>query len=298
MKNKAFIQLILSMFIFGTIGIFVKSIQLPRGLIACVRGLGGSVLLLLILLLTKKKPSLEAIRKNLPILIVSGAAIGINWILLFESYSYTTVAASTLCYYMAPVFVLIASRLIFKEALGKKKLICAAISVIGAVLVSGIFENGSKGGLFGCLLALGAAVFYASVVLMNKKLSNISPFDSTLIQLASAGSVILPYTLISEAHSPFALAPQTIILLTIVALLHTGIAYTLYFTSIRHLKTDTVAIFSYLDPVVAVILSLIMGEFMSPTMAIGAALILGALIFSETPSTFLKKGGAKNFHRR
>lgn len=282
MKKLPFIKLVSSMAIFGTIGAFVRFISAERGFIASVRGIVGAIFLLLFALLIGKKPSLDAIKKNLPILLISGACIGINWILLFESYSYTTIAASTLCYYMAPVIVILASPFILRERITLKKGICALIAIVGALLVSGILESGfGESGVIGCLLALGAAVFYAAVILLNKKLHDISPYDMTIVQLGTAGLTILPYTLFVEQGDILAIDLTSILLLVVVAIVHTGAAYALYFSSIQELSTDTVAIFSYLDPVVAVIISLMIGEYMSMLMGLGAVLIIIALVVSE-----------------
>ena len=200
MKKLALIKLIFSMVVFGSIGVFVRWIPAERGMIAMLRGLVGSLVLLLFMLLVKKKPSFGAIKKNLPILLLSGGAIGFNWILLFESYSYTTVAISTLCYYMAPVFVILLSPIFAGERLSVKKLVCVALSLVGMLLISGVLEGGAGEGdsYLGILLALGAALLYASVTLMNKKMQSIEPRDMTFCQLFAAALVVLPYTFIFE----------------------------------------------------------------------------------------------------
>ena len=271
------------MLIFGTIGIFVRIIDAERGLIASMRGIIGALFLLLVLLIMKKRPSPSAIKNNLFILILSGAAIGVNWILLFESYSYTTIATSTLCYYMAPVFVIIASPLVLKTRIGLQKWIAVAVALGGMTLVSGIFEEGAggEGNVIGIFLALGAAVFYASVTILNKKLHDISSYDTTIVQLGVAGVVVLPYTIFMESNDLSSFTPGMIGLMLVVALVHTGLAYVLYFSSIQELPTETVAIFSYLDPIVAVILSLFFDEPMTPLMAVGAVMVILALIASE-----------------
>ena len=88
------------------------------------RGYIGAAFLLVIMLLTGKKPDLKAIKNNLLPLVLSGAAIGVNWILLFEAYNYTSVAVATLCYYMQPVMLIILTPFLLKEKLSKAKIIC------------------------------------------------------------------------------------------------------------------------------------------------------------------------------
>ena len=276
-------KLILAMTIFGTIGIFVKYIPLPSSVIACARGFVGVLFLLLVTLLRKSKISFKDIKRNLLLLVISGAFIGINWILLFEAYRYTTVATATLCYYMAPIFMTIASPFVLKEKLTLKKGLCVLVALIGMVFVSGIVGTSSLHiSVPGILCGLGAAFFYACVILLNKFLKDISAYDKTMTQLFMASLVILPYTLLTSDVSFSALDTKGLICLLIVCVVHTGFAYTVYFSSVGSLKAQTVAIFSYIDPVIAIILSaLLLKEEMSVFGIIGAILILGSTLFSE-----------------
>ena len=285
--NKSKLSLILSMFIFGTIGIFRRYIPLPSSLLAMTRGAIGVVFLLIFMMLKKEKVNLKEIKDKILILCISGVAIGFNWILLFEAYNYTTVATATLCYYMAPVFVIIASPFLFKEKLTLKKIICVIVALAGMVLVSGVIETGFSGisELKGVLLGVSAAALYASVVLMNKKTAGVPAYPKTAIQLGSAAIVLLPYTILTENLAELTFEPLTIIMLIVVGVVHTGITYALYFGSMDNLKAQTVAIFSYIDPVVAIILSaLILNEEMSIFGVIGAVLVLGSTLISELPS--------------
>ncbi len=276
-------KLILAMTIFGTIGIFVKYIPLPSSVIACVRGFVGVAFLLLATLIKKSKISFKDIKKNLLLLVISGAFIGINWILLFEAYRYTTVATATLCYYMAPIFVTIASPFILKEKLTVKKVFCILTALLGMVFVSGIVGTGSlQINVPGILCGIGAAFFYACVILLNKHIKDISSYDMTMTQLFTASVVILPYTLLTADVSFSELDMRALICLLVVGVIHTGFAYMIYFSSISTLKAQTVAIFSYIDPVIAIILSaLLLKEKMGIYGIVGAILILGSTLLSE-----------------
>lgn len=277
------IKLILAMTIFGTIGIFVRYISLPSSVIACVRGFVGVAFLLVMTFIRKSKISFQDIKKNLLLLCISGAFIGINWILLFEAYRYTTVATATLCYYMAPIFVTLASPLVLKEKLTIKKIVCIFVALIGMVFVSGIVgTNSLQINVPGILCGVLAAFFYACVILLNKHIKNISAYDMTMTQLFIAAVVILPYVLLTEDVSAFSLDTKAFICLLLLGIVHTGFAYMIYFSSITVLKAQTVAIFGYIDPVVAIILSaLLLKEEMGITGVIGAVLILGSTLFSE-----------------
>lgn len=278
---RALLSLILSVSIFGTIGLARKYIPLPSGSIAFFRGLIGTVTLLLVMLILQKKPSREAIRKNLWILLVSGAFIGFNWILLFEAYNYTSVATATLCYYMAPMLVVLVSPFLLGEKMTLRRAICVLVTLAGAVCVSGVLRGGEVSWR-GILLGLGAALLYASIILLNKRLREIDAYDRTVVQLASAAAVLLVYTLLAEEVSLNAFTPSVIWLLVLVGVVHTGIAYALYFGSVGALRAQTVAIFSYIDPAVAVLLSaLVLREEMGIVEIVGAVLILGSAVVSE-----------------
>ena len=288
MANKAKLELIASIFIFGTIGIFVRHIPLPSSMIALVRGFVGAFFVLLFVYLKKSKLDKAAIKKNFVMLALSGAFIGINWILLFESYHYTTVATATLCYYMQPIFVILASPFLLKEKLTVKKVACVVVALIGMVFVSGVLQTGipalseANGNLYG----LGAACFYASVVLMNKKITEINAYDKTIMQLGMGAIVLSPYVMLTQDFGSAAasMTPSLWALLLFVGLVHTGVAYALYFDSMKELKAQTLAIFSYIDPIVAIILSaLLLKENMGLYGVIGAVLVLGSTFISEMP---------------
>ena len=278
-------KLTLSMIIFGTIGIFRRLIPLSSGLVAMSRGLIGVLFLLLVMRLRGDGMDRAAVRRKLPLLCLSGAAIGVNWILLFEAYNYTSVATATLCYYLAPMFVILASPLVLREKLTLRKLACVSAALLGMVFVSGVLEASGGAGLKGVLLGLGAAVLYASVVLMNKQLGDVPAYDRTIVQLSSSAAVLLPYVLLTENLGALTFTPGTIGLLLVVGIVHTGIAYALYFGSLMQLKAQTAAILSYIDPVVAVLLSaLVLREHMSLLSGLGAVLVLGAAVISELPN--------------
>lgn len=287
------LKLVTAVLTFGTIGIFVEYIPLPSGSIAFVRGAVGALCLLVYAFFLKTEISFKAIKANLLLLLLSGSAIGFNWIFLFEAYRHTTVATATLCYYMAPVFVMLASPLVLKERLTAKKLTCVVGALIGMIFVSGVIGEGmpAPDELLGIVFGLAAAALYATVILFNKKLGEISAHNKTLIQLAAAAIVVLPYTLLAEEISAAAFTPICIVLLICVGVVHTGIAYLLYFGSMKGLTAGTVAILSYIDPVVAIILSaVILKQPMGISEIIGAVLILVSAFISELPERKIKRG--------
>ncbi|MBQ6503930.1 MAG: EamA family transporter [Flexilinea sp.] len=282
--SKSLLMILISMMIWGSIGIFRRFIPLSSSLIALCRGVIGALFLILFVKLCKKKIVHHIGGRALVLLALSGAVMGVNWILLFEAYNYTTVATATLCYYMAPTIVVLLSPLLFREPITLRKGICAAVAVIGMFFVSGVVESGlpAPSEIKGILFGLGAAVLYACVVILNKMTPGIDAFEKTIIQLTASSVVLLPYVLLTEKSVASDISGLTVVMLLLVGLVHTGIAYAMYFGSVDGLRTQTVAILSYIDPITALILSaLVLGEKLSDYGIIGAVLIIGAAIVSE-----------------
>ena len=274
-------QIVLSMLIFGTIGIFRRWIPFPSSVVALVRASVGLVFLLFLRALRRESVDLKAVKKNLWRLVVPGAMLGINWICLFEAYNYTSVAAATMCYYMAPVFIILLSPLVFGEKITLRKGVCAIVAVFGMVLVSDVLTSGLHGAK-GLAFGLIAAALYASIVIINRTLDGISGEDRTIVQFAVSVVVMLPYVLMTENAAALHLTPIIAFLLLVVGIVHTGIAYVLYFGSIAFVPAQTAALLSYIDPVVAVLLSLLLlREPMSIPALVGAVLVIGAMIVSE-----------------
>lgn len=285
-SKKSYSMMITSMLIVGTIGVFRKYISLSSSLLAFFRGIIGAISLMIFALLIKREKWGKTGRKKMALMIINGIFIGINWILLFESYSYTTVAKATLAYYMQPTIVLLLSPIMFREKLTVRKLLCAAFSVLGMVFVSGAVgaEAGSHEDMRGIILGLCAACFYSAVIIINKKTDGVNSYQKTTIQLLSAAIVLIPYLLIRNEFNGSALDGRVIILVLIVGIIHTGVAYTLYFGSMSGLKAQTISALSYIDPVTAMLVSsLVLNEELTILSFAGAALIIGSAIVGEIP---------------
>lgn len=279
------LKIITAMLIFGSIGVFVKEINLSSGQIAFLRGVIGSLFLIGASLVVRQKLSFRAIKKNIVLLILSGTAIGFNWILLFQAYKYTTISNATLSYYFAPIFVIVLAPLVLKEKLTPLKVGCIVAAMLGLFLIVNTGDSSSGGShnhAVGILYGLSAAVLYASVILMNKFINDLSGYETTLVQLMISALVLLPYVLIKDSLDFTGMDFAAMILILILGVVHTGIAYFLYFTSIQELKGQTIAVLSYIDPISAVIIAAIfLGESMSFIQIMGGILILGSTFLSE-----------------
>ena len=278
---KSLLLLLGSMAIFGGIGLIRRLIPLPSSVIAMARGLIGGAATFLYFRARGGRLSLRALGSEGPWLLLTGALLGFNWILLFEAYRYTSVAVATLCYYMAPILMVLVSPVLFHERITAKKGICVAAALCGMLLVSGVLREGGVQGMRGVLFGLAAAVLYASIVLTNKKLTRTDGLSRTILQLLTAGVVLLPYVLLTENVTALDWSGSTVPMLLVAGLVFTALTYTMYFTAIPGLRAQTAALGSYVDPVVAVLVSaLFLHEPMTAAEWIGAALILGATAVS------------------
>ena len=281
--NKSRLQLVISMSIFGTLAIFVRNISVSSGELALYRAIMAAALISSYLFFSKNKINLSAIKKELPLLLFSGMAMGFNWILLFEAYKYTSVSAATLSYYFAPIIVTVVCPFLFHEKLTKKQILCFAMSTLGVFMITGIpdFQNMGRDTI-GILFGLSAAVFYATVILLNKFIKNVAGIHRTLLQFFAAILTLIPYVACTSGFHLNTLDTKGWINLLIVGLIHTGITYCLYFSSLKELPGQEAAILSYVDPLMAVIISVaILGESISLFQVVGGILILGFAIWNE-----------------
>ena len=275
-------MLVTSMAIFGTIGVFVRNIPVSSGELALYRAVLAAMLIGGFLFITKQRIPFSKIKKELPLLLFSGIAMGINWILLFEAYKYTTVSVATLSYYFAPVIVTIVCPFLFKEKLNGKQILCFVMSTLGIILITGIGDMGGKNDFIGILFGLGAACFYATVVLLNKFIKNVEGIHRTFLQFLSAIIILFPYVMMSSGVTLGNMNAIGWANLLIVGIIHTGVTYCLYFSSLKELPGQKAAILSYIDPLVAVMISVtILGESMTVLQVIGGVLILGFTLWNE-----------------
>lgn len=282
MKSK--IYFILSMMIFGTIGIFVRYIKLSSSEIALYRGLIGSLFLLAVIMITGQKLSWEKIKKNIPALLLSSLALGCNWIFLFQAYKYTTIANAALSYYFAPVFVVIMSPIVLKESISLKKAACICIAVLGMFFI--VKSSGNDGAeynhLLGIFYGIIAAAFYATLMLTNKFIKNMNGLETTILQLSLAAMILAPYVFATEGINLFRVKGLSIVYIIILGVVHTGAGFYLFFCGMKKIKAQSIAALSYIDPATSLFASfIIFGENMTVLQVIGAVLLLGSTFISE-----------------
>ena len=276
-------MLVVAMTVFGTLGVFVRHIPVSSGELALYRAVLAATMLGGYFAVTKQAISFKGLGRELVLLLLSGGAMGFNWILLFEAYKFTTVSVATLSYYFAPVIVTALCPVLFREKMGAKQWICFVMSTLGIVLITGIGDLGGGSSHFkGILFGLGAAAFYATVILLNKFIKGVAGIQRTFLQFLAAIAVLTPYVLLTEGVNLSVLNGAGWGNLLVVGLFHTGVTYCLYFSALKELPGQEAAILSYIDPLVAVLISVfVLGETMSLSQILGGVLILGFTLWNE-----------------
>ena len=269
---------VLSMLIFGTNGYLVAHMSLQSGQIVLLRTLLGG-LLLTVLVLLRGGFDREALRAERIPLLLGGAALGLNWVALFEAYRLLNVSLATLIYYVGPMLILLLSPVFFHEKLTPRKLAAVGIVAAGLVCISGsiAFSGLSTAGL---LVAFLSALFYASLIAFNKRIVRTGGMQTAALELDVAFFIVLIYVLFTSGlPRP---RPADLPYIAVIGFINTGLAYLLYFSGLQKLPGQSVALISYIDPVSALIFSaLLLHETMTPVQMLGAVLIIGGAMYGE-----------------
>ena len=272
---KAYVMLISSMLIWGSLPVFVNRVSYSSEQVVLCRVVLGLAFLLIVFLIRGKKPDMEGIRRYGLRLLITGVIMGFNWVFLFDSYRYVDVSIATLCYYTEPVLVCIASVFLFKEKMTPVKILSITAAVIGMVIVNGVTAEGSdpvRGIFFGLL----AALLYCCVTLSNKMVHDLSGLEITIVQLIGAAIVMVPYVLLSQGFGPPVYGWKDVVFMLALGIVHSGFALLIYFSSMQHLPAQTVALCSYVDPASALFFAAIfLGDRLSILQWLGAVLIIG-----------------------
>ena len=282
---NAKLEMILAMVIYGTLAPFVRRIPLTSAEVALFRAVIALAAVGCIRLpaLRRAGGALPHPGRDVGLLFLSGAAMGLNWVFLFQAYRYTTVSVATLSYYFAPVIVMAACPLLFQERMTRWQVLCFIGSTLGLVLVihpGGLERGGSH--LTGVAFGLAAAALYATVILLNKKIRSVSGIDRTLMQFLAAAAVLLPYVCATGGFHLSAMDGAGWACLLAVGVIHSGAAYCLYFSALKALPGQEAAILSYIDPLVAVLVSLaVLREPVTPLQLLGGAMILAFTLANE-----------------
>ena len=282
---------------FGTIGVVTHFIPLSSAAIVFYRALIGGIFIILYSLLFGKGVNIKSMKDNLIVLIGTSFFMGLNWVFQFEAFRVSSVAIGTVCYNTMPIFLIMIASFMFNEKITLKSVICILVAMVGIFLVSNIINTGIKSSeVLGCIYGILGAIFYALIVAYNRKLEQIDVCDKIIFQFLFSTIIMAVYVLFIAKGSLFfekgiseREAHIGIFCILLLGLFHTGFCYIHYFIAVSKLKSETVAIYTYIDPVVALFLSyFVLHENMTVLQFIGAILILSSTLFNELSKKFNK----------
>lgn len=287
---KYYLMFVAAMLIFGSNGVFASMLDMSGAQLVLMRTLIGGAVLLIIILISRSRTPKEVLIREKWRLLFAGVCLGANWALLFEAYNLMNVSLATLTYYTAPVLVLVLAPFVLKERQNSLAYVGMLVVVVGMLLVVG--TDFGEGGVTvtGLVVGLGSAVFYAMLMLVNKKISGVSGLNLTFIEIIIAAVILLPYVFATSGGVPLPTDARGIFALLFLCTVNTGFACWLYFSSMNRLPAKAVALVGYFDPVSALVFSAVfLDERLSTVQFIGAVLVLaGALVGQLRPRGFTK----------
>ena len=278
--KKPYAQYVSALLLFGSNGLVASFIDLPSDQIVLLRSAFGTALLLVLFLSSGQRPTASEHRRDLLFLALSGAAMAADWLLLFEAYRQIGVSLGMLINYTGPVFVMALSPLVFHERIAWTKSLALAAALTGVFLVGG--QAAAHGVNSRGLLCAGlSAVSYAAMVICSKKARQIQGMENAAVQMLFALLVAAAYTVRRQGVSMTVAEGDWLPILWL-GVVNTGLSCYFYFSAIRKLPVQTVAVCGYLEPLFAVCLSfLFLHESLSPLQILGAVLIIGGAVFGE-----------------
>ena len=284
----AYLMLTACMLVWGSLAVFVKKTALTSSQLVLCRVILGLAFLCAVYFAGRNKTDRSALKKYGIRLLLSGVIMGFNWVCLFQSYKFTSVSVATLCYYTAPVAVILGSFVFYREKITVKKITAVITAVAGLVLITGTSDGSVT--VKGIIYGLASAALYAGVTLINKSVKGISGLSITIVQLVGAAVVMLPYTLIKDGIPTVTGGAAEVVSILILGFIHTGAALYMYFSSIQALPVSAVAVISYIDPASALFFAAVfLDEKAGLNGIIGAVLIIGGAVISEFPIGGRKK---------
>lgn len=274
------IKLALVMIIWGSLGVFTRSIPLSALSMAFLRAFIALPVLFLVMKIKKaERVKLQLLKPYM----ISGILLGFGWLTLFYGFKHTSIASAVMIYNMCPVYVMIAAPLILKETISKIQIGVILISFLGLFLI--VSHNLSEGyGSMGLLLSAVSGMLYAAIVLINRSIKvRADNQTATFVQILTAMIVLLPFVIFEgNILTVVSLDKLAVFYTILLGILHTGIAYTMFFSLYEHMKSVEIVSYSYLEPLFGILFSVIfLGETLTLPQMIGGAMILGSTFFGE-----------------
>jgi len=274
------IKLVLVMIIWGSLGVFTRSIPLSALSLAFLRAL---IALPVLFVVMKMKKSDKVKWTLLKPYLISGVLLGFGWLTLFYGFKHTSISSAVMIYNMCPVYVMIAAPLLLKETISKIQIAVIFVSFLGLCLI--VSHNLSEGyGYMGLALSAISGMLYATIVLINRSIKvRVDNQTATFVQIFTAMIVLLPFVLIDGTILTVVdLDSRAVTYTILLGILHTSVAYTMFFSLYTHMKSVEIVSYSYLEPLFGILFSVIfLGETLTLPQIMGGILILGSTYIGE-----------------
>jgi len=274
------VKLVLVMIIWGSLGVFTRSIPLSALSLAFLRAL---IALPVLFAALKMKKTAKLKPPLLKPYLISGVLLGFGWLTLFYGFKHTSISSAVIIYNMCPVYVMIAAPLLLKETISKLQIAVICTSFLGLLMIVGhdLLEGY---GYMGMALSAVSGLLYATIVLINRSIKvRLDNQTATFAQIFTAMIVLLPFVLIDgNVFTIISLDATAIIFTILLGLLHTGVAYSLFFSLSAQMKSVEIVSYSYLEPLFGILFSVIVvDEVLTPLQIVGGVFILGSTFIGE-----------------
>ena len=205
----------------------------------------------------------------------------------FKEITLTSLSVAAILLYTAPAFVMIISRLCFKELLTRRKVIALIFSFVGLIFVTGVIGDSGRLTLRTLLIGLGAGLGYALYSIFGRYALERGYHSFTIsfytFLFATIGTVFFasPITVGKAAFS----SPKSVLLSITFVLVSTVIPYIIYTIGLKAVENGKAAIIASIEPVVATMNGILwFHEKMTPGVLVGIVLVLGGIVISNSSS--------------
>ncbi|MBW2608708.1 MAG: EamA family transporter [Deltaproteobacteria bacterium] len=275
-RRRGLFEIHIAVLFFGLAGLFGKLVLLPSTIIVLGRVFFATIFLSLVLLYLKQGIRLRQ-KQDYFFMALMGVILAVHWVTFFQAIQVSTVAIGLLTFSTFPVFVAFLEPLFFRERLELKDILVAFVAVIGVAFVIPGFEirnNMTQGALWG----IASGFTFALLSIMNRKY--VKEYSSIIVafyQDSIATVVLLPFLFL--AAPVFRLTD--ILLLSILGVIFTGLAHTLFIKGLAGVKAQKASITASLEPVYGIIAAiLLLGAIPTLRVVLGGVIILGAALYA------------------
>ena len=269
----------------GTIGTLARFAALPAEHITFYRLFLGAICLLFYMLCSAKKS--QILHKPSKRTLVNGVLLASFMAFYIQAMNYTSMANAVMLIYLAPLLCAVTAHFIFSEKLSYLNFFIIAFALLGfaMMMVFSLSVSGSGNEALGLFYGVLSLLSYSGFMLINRKPSEATPYQSTLIQLLVGAFCMLPFVM----NKPILPTLEQSYWLLVIGVLPGFIAILCAVKALRSLPSITFGTIAYLEPVAVVCLAWVLfGETLNMLQLLGCSLIIIAGIAQGILSNKIK----------